>query len=114
MAPDEEPGKDLPVEPKAPLSELKGDELEDYFKNESTRNEHGRREKLLQTLNKWASWTIAVVFAVLIVSAAVVAWHYLAPPWMRWLQDNDLVAIRSYTFSGVIIGAVAGYLKRYL
>ena len=109
--------KELPTETKSRKeipAELAGDELQGYIENETKKNEYERKEKILTTLNWWARITLGMVFGALMLSAIVVIVHYLAPPTWRWLPPTDLVAIRSYTFSGVIIGIVAGYLKRYL
>lgn len=57
-------------------------------------------------------WLVAklVIFASILVASlsflGVYAWHMIAPPDSRWLTDNELEHMRSFTLS-VVSGVVA-------
>lgn len=77
----------------------------------SKKNEHGRRERFRNHIAKGAVvilWTLmsATVFAIF-----TVAWHYLMP-W-PWLEEEQLVGVRAYVFSGAVVAALGGYFRRY-
>ena len=99
------PGENL--EP--PLSDSKRAAHE----HEAMINEYNRNEKLR---NIWAWCVIAFVVvsaAVLIIAVLSVAWHYLAPAQWSWLNDAQLHSVRSFLFSGAVVGAV-GFVSSYL
>ena len=49
---------------------------------------------------------------VAIVAVLVVAWHHLTPKEVHWLSEEQLSDIKTFLFSGAIVGAVSTYIQR--
>ena len=75
-------------------------------------NEHGRREKFLDHMSSGAIVILWVLMGITLFSIIAVGWHYLTP-W-PWLSEAQLTGLRTYVFSGAVVAAVGGYLRRYI
>ncbi|NBC95015.1 MAG: hypothetical protein GVY27_01525 [Deinococcus-Thermus bacterium] len=78
----------------------------------SERKEHDRRERFRDNASIGGVvilWLLMSSTAFAIVALAV---EYLTP-W-GWLAPNQLNAVQTSVFSGAVITAVGGYLRRYL
>lgn len=76
--------------------------------------EHGRREQFRDHLAKGC---LALLWlAIGLVGFAIVAlgFHALTPEKWAWLSDGQLSKVQTFLFSGAIIGAANGYLRRNL
>ena len=78
----------------------------------SQRKEHGRRERFRDHA---AIGAIAIFWLVILatcLSIVALAIHFLTP-W-GWLDPNQLTALKTYVFSGAVVAAITGYIRKYL
>ena len=95
------------VEPPLPDSALANREREAVI-SELNRNEALR--------NVWV-WCVCaflvLITTVVLIAIFAVAWHYLAPAEWAWLNEQQLRPVRSFLFSGAVVG-IAGFVTNYL
>jgi hypothetical protein len=79
---------------------------------ESQEKEHERREFLRDHASLGSVillWLIIMATAGAILSVAI---QYLTP--FGWLSDEQLSAVQAYVFSGAVVTAIGGYMRKYL
>ena len=54
-----------------------------------------------------------VIFSSVIVSVFIFAWHTLTPACWRWLSEENLLILKSFVFSGAVLGAASNFFKKY-
>ena len=75
-------------------------------------SEHGRRERFRDHAADGAVFILWLLMITTAVAIFAVAWHILTP-W-SWLDKDQLVAVKAYIFSGAVIAAIGGYVRKYL
>lgn len=76
--------------------------------------DHRRAEALRDLFGSGVHSIVSVVIVIVIVAIIVIAWHHLSPTNWRWLSDDNLAELRSFFFSGAIVGAISLYIQRNL
>ena len=72
------------------------------------------RSEVLRTVWLWCVCAFLVMITVVVLTAIfAVAWHYLAPAKLAWLNEEQLRPVRSFLFSGSVLGTV-GFVSNYL
>ncbi|NYZ16633.1 hypothetical protein HL658_29155 [Azospirillum sp. RWY-5-1] len=79
----------------------------------ASKKEHGRREEIRDELLWHAKWTIRFVGAMCILAVAVFSFHYLAPANWHWLNEDQLGSVKTFLFSGAVIGVASKFSTRY-
>ena len=103
-----------------PTGEELTDSNDEYLVNEDLSldqeklaSAHKRSERLLDILSLGINGFVAVILILLIVVTLVIGVHYLTPECWHWLSDDQLTALKTFVFSGAIIGNVVLYLQRH-
>ena len=72
------------------------------------------RSEVLRNVWFWCVCAFLVIIAAVVLTAIfAVAWHYLAPAEWAWLNEEQLRPVRSFLFSGSVLGTV-GFVTNYL
>lgn len=80
----------------------------------SQRNEHSRRELFRDVISYGAMGIYGVLILATAAAIFAVGWHFLMPKEWGWLDPTQLVAVKTYVFSGAVVAAISGYMRRYL
>lgn len=80
----------------------------------SREKEYGRKDQFRDHAS-WAAigilWLITAATALALI---FLAWHFLAPTSLHWLTDWQLTAVKAYIFSGAVVAAITGYMRKHL
>ena len=56
---------------------------------------------------------MTVLIALAIFTILVVAWRHLLPANLHWLAEEQLADLRTFVFSGALVGVVSTQIQRY-
>ena len=80
----------------------------------SQAKEHGRKERFRDHASRGAVLILWLLMGATAIAIFAVAWHFLAPAKWSWLDEAQLTAVKTYVFSGAVIAAISGYMRKYL
>ena len=83
------------------------------LENKALESEFNRNEVLRKVCFVCICVSIPIIAVVLLAIILVVAWHYLVPAELAWLNEEQLRPVRSFLFSGSVLGTV-GFVTNYL
>lgn len=109
VAPSHQPDKRANAEEAAFAS---GADLEDA-KTRRQIDALGHEGRLEGHVFSLVKWFLTFVVILLGISVSVIAFHMLAPPQWRWLQNQEISELRNFLFSGAV-GAALTFVARFV
>lgn len=55
-----------------------------------------------------------LVFVAICLSIATFTWHILFPEKWSWLEGEKLLALKSFIFSGAVLGSASNFMRKYV
>ena len=95
-------------------SEKSVEELESHSSSldqQAASSKHKRSERSLNILSWLYNLLIAVIVGSFISVIVVFLIHQVATESVRWLDDEDVANLKTFLFSGAVIGIIHPYLK---
>jgi len=105
IPPEEEPSSDARA----------GEEVDALGRREleatERQQEHLRGEKLRNLFAIGVMCLVALIFVLVGCALVIVTWHYLAPTWLHWMEDEALGTVSTVLFSGTLFVFLGLYVR---
>lgn len=107
--PEHEPHPDHQVTKQA-QEELYNIENQD-LQADRDRKEHSRQERLRNVFSRCVVALMVLIFILVGLALFIVAWHYLLPNHLHWVEDDELRQISTVLFSGTLFAFLGLYVR---
>ena len=119
-APDEENQQQVPV-PDLLAQELQAEEMAHEEENALARQQNLARttlnfniEQAARKIMDYGTRSLMIaIFGSVVISVFVFVWHVLAPECWGWLSEENLLILKSFVFSGAVLGAASNFFRKY-
>lgn len=78
---------------------------------ESLSADHRRTEVLKSALGRVIVCLVYGLFTLFFITILLVAWHYLGPPHLHWIEESRMDTITATIFSGTFFAAIGLYVR---
>lgn len=99
------------------LQHIPGDsksDTEDWNKDfEEQRRQFEREQGSRDIVSASLQGVVRVISNVAILAVAAVAWHFLLPRWLSWLDEKQIQGLLTFLLSGAVIGSVSNFFRQH-
>ena len=99
------------------LDKITGDfkrDTEEWKKEEEENKRQFRREQGSKDIvSASLQGVVRVLSNVAILAIAAVAWHFLLPRWLSWLDEKQIQGLLTFLLSGAVIGSVSNFFRQH-